>query len=57
MVLLAGLCILNALLGLWLQGLSFTIFTGIDGVLKIIFGILMLVARPGRYVRSLPTEY
>jgi hypothetical protein len=46
MLLLAALCILNALLGLWLQSLSFTIFTGVDGVLKIIFGILMLRARP-----------
>lgn len=46
LLLLAALCVLNALLGLWLQGLSFTIFTGIDGLLKIIFGILMLTARP-----------
>ena len=46
MLLLASLCILNALLGLWLQGLSLTIFAGIDGLLKIIFGILMLSARP-----------
>src|SRR5205085_11985005 len=44
MLLLAGLCILNALLGLWLQGVSLTFFAGIDGVLKIIFGILMLSA-------------
>lgn len=46
LLLLASLCILNAVLGLWLQGLPLTIFAGIDGVLKIIFGILMLTARP-----------
>ena len=46
LLILAALCILNALLGLWLQGLSFTTFTGVDGVLKIIFGILMLRVRP-----------
>jgi hypothetical protein len=46
MLILAVLCILDAVLGLWLQGLSFTIFTGVDGVLKIIFGILMLRTRP-----------
>ena len=46
MLLLAGLSILNALLGLWLQGVSLTVFVGIDGLLKIIFGILMLMARP-----------
>ena len=46
LLLLAGLCILNALLGLWWQGLSLTYFAGIDGVLKIIFGVLMLAARP-----------
>ena len=46
MLILAVLCILDALLGLWLQGLSFAIFTGVDGVLKIIFGILLLRVRP-----------
>ncbi len=46
LLLLAILCILDALLGLWLQGLSFTLFTAVGGVLKIIFGILMLRAHP-----------
>jgi hypothetical protein len=46
LLLLAILCILDALLGLWLQGLSFTLFTAVDGVLKIIFGILMLRSHP-----------
>ena len=46
MLLLAGLCIANALLGLWLHSISFSIFGIVDGVLKIIFGGLMLRARP-----------
>src|SRR5258706_12652254 len=46
MLLLAALCILNALLGLWLQGLSFTIFTGVDGVLKIILSLAQYPSVP-----------
>ena len=46
MLLLAGLCIANALLGLWLHSISFSIFGLVDGVLKFIFGGLMLRARP-----------
>ncbi len=45
MLLLAALCIVNALLGLWLHSISFSIFGLVDGVLKIIFGLLMLRAR------------
>lgn len=46
MLLLAILCILDALLGLWFQGLSFALFTAVDGVLKIFFGVLMLRSHP-----------
>lgn len=46
MLLLAGLCIVNALLGLWLHSISFSIFGLVDGVLKFIFSGLMLRTRP-----------
>lgn len=56
MLLLAGLCIAIALLGLWLQHLSYSIFGIADGVVKIIFGLLMLRAKPGIPAPVIPAD-
>jgi hypothetical protein len=46
MLLLGGLCILNAIAGLLLPDVPLAIFWFIDGILKMIFGALMLMTKP-----------
>jgi hypothetical protein len=46
LLLLGVLCIVNAIIGLWMPNVPLVTFWFIDGMLKIIVGVWMLSARP-----------